>query len=168
MAQHTFDLVVLGGGSAGYAAAIRAIELGSTVVLIEKHKVGGTCLHIGCIPTKALLHAAEVADVARDASKFGIKAEFTGVDVPGVLAYRDEVVNSKWKGLQGLLKARKIVTVEGEGRLVSPTTVRVGDDEYVGKNVILATGSTPRSLPGLEIGGRVITSEQALQLDHVP
>ena len=168
MAQHTFDLVVLGGGSAGYAAAIRGVELGMSVVLIEKNKVGGTCLHVGCIPTKALLHAAEVADTARDAAKFGVNADFHGVDVPAVKAYRDEVVSSKYKGLQGLLKARKIVTVEGAGRLVSPTTVQVGDDEYVGTNVILATGSYPRSLPGLEIGGRVITSEQALELDHAP
>ena len=168
MAQHTFDLVVLGGGSAGYAAAIRGIELGMSVALIEKNKVGGTCLHVGCIPTKALLHAAEVADTARDAAKFGVNAEFTGVDVPAVKAYRDEVVSSKYKGLQGLLKARKIVTVEGDGRLVSPTTVQVGDDQYVGTNVVLATGSYPRSLPGLEIGGRVITSEQALELDHAP
>lgn len=168
MAQHTFDLVVLGGGSAGYAAAIRGVELGMSVVLIEKNKVGGTCLHVGCIPTKALLHAAEVADTARDAAKFGVNADFHGVDVPAVKAYRDEVVSSKHKGLQGLLKARKIVTVEGAGRLVSPTTVQVGDDEYVGTNVILATGSYPRSLPGLEIGGRVITSEQALELDHAP
>lgn len=168
MAEHNFDLVVLGGGSGGYAAALRAVQLGMNVVLIEKDKLGGTCLHRGCIPTKALLHAAEVADNARDAAKFGIEAEFKGVNLPIVNEYRDEVVTSKWKGLQGLIKARNITVVEGEGYLASPNTVTVGEERYVGKNVVLATGSYSRTLPGLEIQGRVITSEQALQLDYVP
>ncbi len=168
MAQQNYDLVILGGGSGGYAAALRASELGMTVGLIEKSKVGGTCLHVGCIPTKALLHAAEVADTAREAAKFGVSAQLNSIDVPAVKAYRDEVITSKFKGLQGLIKARGITTIAGEGRLVSPTTVRVGDDDIVGKNVILATGSYSRTLPGLEIGGRVITSEQALDLDTVP
>jgi len=139
-----------------------------TVGLIEKGKVGGTCLHVGCIPTKALLHSAEVADVTRESAKYGVTSTFTGVDIAGVTAYREEVVASKYKGLQGLIKARGITTIEGEGRLVGPNTVQVGDDTVVGKNVILATGSYSRSLPGLEIGGRVITSEQALQLDFIP
>ena len=168
MSEHTFDLVVLGGGSGGYAAALRASQLGLTVGLIEKDKVGGTCLHVGCIPTKALLHSAEVADVTRESAKYGITSTFGGVDIAAVTAYRQEVVTSKFKGLQGLLKARGVTTIAGEGRLVSPTTVHVGDDTVVGKNVILATGSYPRSLPGLEIGGRVITSEQAIDLDFVP
>ncbi len=168
MAEHSVDLVVLGGGSGGYAAALRAVELGSSVVLIEKDKVGGTCLHRGCIPTKALLHAAEVADVTRESAKYGVVSSFSGIDVPAVNAYKDEVITSKWKGLQGLLKARNITVVEGEGRLISANTVQVGDDLYVGKNVVLATGSYSRSLPGLDIGGRVITSDQALQLDYVP
>ncbi len=139
-----------------------------TVGLIEKGKVGGTCLHVGCIPTKALLHAAEVADVTRESAKYGVTSTFGGVDIAGVTAYRQEVVSSKYKGLQGLIKARGITTIEGEGKLVSPTTVQVGDETIIGKNVILATGSYSRSLPGLEIGGRVITSEQALELDFVP
>lgn len=168
MSEHEFDLVVLGGGSGGYAAAIRAVELGSSVALIEKDKVGGTCLHRGCIPTKALLHAAEVADLARDAEQFGIKASLDGVDIAGVTSYREGVVAKKYKGLQGLLKARGITVVEGEGKLTSADTVTVGGDTYKGKNVVLATGSYSRSLPGLEIGGRVITSEQALELDVVP
>ena len=168
MSEHTFDLVVLGGGSGGYAAAIRASQLGMTVGLIEKGKVGGTCLHVGCIPTKALLHAAEVADVTRESAKYGVTSTFGGVDIAGVTAYRQEVVASKFKGLQGLLKARGITTIAGEGRLVGPNTVQVGEDTVVGKNVILATGSYSRTLPGLEIGGRVITSEQALELDFVP
>ncbi|NYF10851.1 dihydrolipoamide dehydrogenase [Leifsonia sp. AK011] len=168
MAEHTFDLVILGGGSGGYAAALRATQLGLSVALVEKNKLGGTCLHVGCIPTKALLHAAEVADVSRESAKYGVTTTFGGVDIAGVTAYRQEVVASKYKGLQGLIKMRGITVVEGTGRLVSPTTVQVGDDTYTGKNVILATGSYSRSLPGLEIGGRVITSEQALELDFVP
>jgi dihydrolipoamide dehydrogenase len=168
VSEQNFDIVVLGGGSGGYAAALRASELGFTVGLIEKDKVGGTCLHRGCIPTKALLHAAEVADVSRDSAKYGINATFEGVDVAGVTTYREGIVAKKYKGLLGLVKARGITTIEGAGRLVSPTTVQVGEDMIVGKHVILATGSYSRSLPGLEIGGRVITSEQALELDFVP
>lgn len=168
MSEQNFDIVVLGGGSGGYAAALRASELGFTVGLIEKDKVGGTCLHRGCIPTKALLHAAEVADVSRDSAKYGINATFEGVDVAGVTTYREGIVAKKYKGLLGLVKARGITTIEGAGRLISPTSVQVGEDTIVGKHVILATGSYSRSLPGLEIGGRVITSEQALELDFVP
>ncbi|MFC9560924.1 MAG: dihydrolipoyl dehydrogenase [Agromyces sp.] len=168
MSEQNFDIVVLGGGSAGYAAAIRAVELGMTAVVIEKDKLGGTCLHRGCIPTKALLHSAEVAEVARESAKYGVKTSFEGVDIAGVSAYREGIVASKWKGLQGLLKARGIPVVAGEGRLVGANAVAVGDDRYVGKNVVLATGSYSRSLPGLEIGGRVITSEQALELDFIP
>lgn len=168
MADHNFDLVVLGGGSAGYSAAVRAVELGMSVVLVEKDKLGGTCLHRGCVPTKALLHSAEVADVARDAAEYGIIASVQGVDIAKVNAYRDEIVAKKFKGLQGLIKARGITVVEGEGRLTSPTTVTVNGDNFVGKNVVLATGSYSKSLPGLEIGGRVITSEEALKLDYVP
>ncbi|MCU1507975.1 MAG: lpdA [Glaciihabitans sp.] len=168
MSEQNFDLVVLGAGSGGYAAALRASELGMTVGLIEKSKVGGTCLHVGCIPTKALLHSAEVADYARESAKFGVTTTFGGIDIAGVTAYREGIVSSKYKGLQGLIKARGITTIEGEGKLTSPTTVQVGDITVTGKNVILATGSYSRSLPGLEISGRVITSEQALQLDFVP
>ncbi|TFD03762.1 MULTISPECIES: dihydrolipoyl dehydrogenase [unclassified Cryobacterium] len=168
MSEQNFDIVVLGGGSGGYAAALRAVQLGFTVGLIEKGKLGGTCLHVGCIPTKALLHSAEVADFSREAAKYGVKTAFEGIDIAAVTAFREGIVASKYKGLQGLIKARGITVIEGEGHLVSPTTVQVGEDMIVGKNVILATGSYSRSLPGLEIGGRVITSETALALDYVP
>jgi dihydrolipoamide dehydrogenase len=165
----TYDIVVLGGGSGGYACALRAAELGKRVALIERDKVGGTCLHRGCIPTKALLHAAEIADQARESEAFGVRARFEGVDMPGVHAYKDKVVTRLWKGLQGLVASRKIDTVPGDGRLVSPTQVRVGDAIYEGAHVVLATGSEPRSLPGLGIDGqRVITSDDALTLDRVP
>ncbi|WP_349427494.1 dihydrolipoyl dehydrogenase [Microbacterium sp. LWS13-1.2] len=168
MTDHSFDLVILGGGSGGYAAALRAAELGKTVALVEKDKVGGTCLHRGCIPTKALLHAAEVADTARDASAIGIRATFEGVDPAGVRAYREGIVAKKYKGLEGLVKARGITVVNGEGRLEAGPAVRVGDDLYLGTDVVLATGSYSRTLPGLEIGGRILTSEHALELDEIP
>jgi dihydrolipoamide dehydrogenase len=168
VSEQNFDLVILGGGSGGYAAALRASQLGMSVGLIEKNKLGGTCLHVGCIPTKALLHSAEVADVTRESAKYGVNASLEGIDISAVTSYREGIVASKYKGLQGLIKARGITVIEGSGRLTSPTTVQVGDDTITGKNVILATGSYSRSLPGLEIGGRVITSEQALELDFVP
>lgn len=168
MSEQNFDLVILGGGSGGYAAALRAVQLGLSVALVEKDKLGGTCLHRGCIPTKALLHAAEVADNSRESATFGVRSTFEGIDVPAVTKYRESIVASKYKGLQGLVKARGITVVEGEGRLASANTVEVGDQRLVGKKVVLATGSYSRSLPGLEIGGRVITSEQALELDFVP
>ena len=168
MTTHTFDIVVLGGGSGGYAAALRASELGKSVALIEKDKVGGTCLHRGCIPTKALLHAAEVAEHVRGAAHVGISATLEGIDPAGVRAYREGIVAKKYKGLEGLVKARGITTVAGMGRLNADRSVAVGDDVYVGTDVILATGSYSRTLPGLEIGGRILTSEQALALDVIP
>jgi dihydrolipoamide dehydrogenase len=163
------DLVILGGGSGGYAAAFRASELGMNVVLIEKDKVGGTCLHRGCIPTKALLHSGEIADLAREGEQFGVKTSLAGIDMDGVNAYKDGVVSKLYKGLQGLVKARKITYVEGEGRLASPTSVEVNGQIYEGKHILLATGSYPRTLPGIEIDGtKVITSDHALNLDRVP
>jgi dihydrolipoamide dehydrogenase len=168
VAEQNFDIVVLGGGSGGYATALRAAELGMSVAMIEKDKVGGTCLHRGCIPTKALLHAAEVADAAKDSSHFGIQATFDGVDISAVTAYREGIVAKKYKGLQSLVKARGVTTIAGEGRFAGGTSVTVGGDTITGKSLVLATGSYSRSLPGLELGGRVITSEQALTLDFVP
>ena len=168
MPEQNFDIVILGAGSGGYAAALRASQLGLSVALVEKGKVGGTCLHVGCIPTKALLHSAEVADATRESSKYGVTSTFEGIDIAAVNAYREGIVTSKYRGLQGLIKARGITMIEGEGRLTAANTVTVGEDTLVGKNVILATGSYSRSLPGLGIGGRVITSEQAIELDFLP
>ncbi|HEX5018204.1 MAG TPA: dihydrolipoyl dehydrogenase [Actinomycetes bacterium] len=163
------DIVILGGGSGGYACALRASQLGLDVVLIEQGKLGGTCLHRGCIPTKALLHSAEIADNARDGEQFGVRSTFDGIDMGGVNKYKDGVVSRLYKGLTGLLKARAITYVEGAGRLVRPDTVAVGDNTYRGRHVVLATGSVPRSLPGLDIdGSRVISSDHALTLDYVP
>jgi len=164
-----FDLVVLGGGSGGYAAALRGAQLGLSVALIEADKLGGTCLHRGCIPTKALLHAGEIADGARDASHFGVNATFNSIDMTGVNAYKDGVVSKLHKGLQGLVKSRNITFIEGHGKLVSKDTIEVNGARYTGKNILLATGSYARTLPGLDIDGKkVITSDQAMKMEYVP
>ncbi|WP_181768817.1 dihydrolipoyl dehydrogenase [Streptomyces albidus (ex Kaewkla and Franco 2022)] len=168
-ASTVFDLVILGGGSGGYAAALRGAQLGLDVALIEKDKLGGTCLHRGCIPTKALLHAGELADQAREGEKYGVKSTFEGIDMAGVHKYKDGVVSGLYKGLQGLVASRKITYVEGEGRLSSPTSVDVNGQRYEGRHILLATGSVPKSLPGLEIdGNRIISSDHGLHLDRVP
>jgi dihydrolipoamide dehydrogenase len=169
-----FDIVVLGAGSGGYACALRAAELGRSVALIERDEsLGGTCLNRGCIPTKALLHAAEVADQSREAARFGVKTTFEGIDVAGVNAYKDKVVSTTVKGLTGLIKSRGIEVVHGTGRLAGPTTVEVatadGTRTIEAGHIVLGTGSAPKSLPGLEIDGeRVISSDHALRLEHVP
>ncbi|MDP4755593.1 MAG: dihydrolipoyl dehydrogenase [Aquiluna sp.] len=168
MADSNFDLVILGSGSGGYAAALRAAQLGLSVALIERDKLGGTCLHRGCIPTKALLHSAEVADTTKEAASYGIQATFQGIDMPAVNKYRDSIVDKLYKGLTGLVSMQKSITfVEGEGRMTGPKTVTVGSESYTGKNLILATGSNTKTL-GIEIGGRVITSDQALLMDWIP
>jgi dihydrolipoamide dehydrogenase len=168
VADHSFDVVILGGGSGGYAAALRSAQLGKSVALVEKDKLGGTCLHRGCIPTKALLHSAEIADNTREAENFGVNASFHSIDMPKVNSYRDGIIDKLFKGLTGLVNSKNITVVAGEGRLTGPKTVTVNGDNYTGTNVILATGSYSKSLPGLEIGGRVITSDHALKLEFVP
>ncbi len=163
------DLVILGGGSGGYAAALRASELGLSVIMVEQDKVGGTCLHRGCIPTKALLHSAETVDVIKESAQFGVNASFESVDIAAVNAYKAKVVEGLYKGLTGLVKSRKVETVRGHGRLVSPTAVEVDGRRIEAHHVLLATGSVPRSLPGLELDGeRVITSDDALAMERIP
>ena len=164
-----FDVVILGGGSGGYACALRSSQLGLTVALIEENKLGGTCLHRGCIPTKALLHAGEVADSSRHSADFGVNTQFIGIDMLAVNAYKDGVVSKLHKGLQGLVKSRNVTYIEGHGRLVSKNEVEVNGVKYTGKNIVLATGSYPKTLPGLDIDGtQIITSEQAIAMDRVP
>ena len=164
-----FDLVILGGGSGGYAAALRGSQLGLSVALIEADKVGGTCLHRGCIPTKALLHAAEIADGAREGSHFGVKSTFDGIDMAGVNSYKDGVIGKLYKGLSGLVKSRGVTFIEGHGKLVAKDTVEVNGVRYTGKNVILATGSYAKTLPGLEIDGeKIITSDHGTKMNYVP
>ena len=168
----SFDLIVLGAGSGGYACALRAAQLGFSVALVEKDKVGGTCLHRGCIPTKAMLHAAEVADSVRNGSQFGVHAAIDKVDLAGVVSYADSVVGRIYRGVSGLISARQITVVQGAGQLTKSDgrpIVTVGDQTYQATNLVLATGSFPRSLPGLEIDGtKILTSEQALRLDRLP
>jgi dihydrolipoamide dehydrogenase len=168
--ERTADLIILGGGSGGYACALRAAELNLSVIMIERDKVGGTCLHHGCIPTKALLHAADVADAARDGEKIGVRSTLEGIDMSGVNSYKDGVIERLFKGLTGLVKSRNIAVVQGSGKVTSPTTVEVDGATYTAsKALVLATGSYARSLPGLDIDGeKIITSEHALALDHVP
>ncbi len=168
MADSNFDLVILGSGSGGYAAALRAAQLGLSVALIERDKLGGTCLHRGCIPTKALLHSAEVADTTKEAANYGIQATFQGIDMPAVNKYRESIVDKLYKGLTGLVGMQKSITfIEGEGRMTGPKSVTVGSETYTGKNLVLATGSITKTL-GIEIGGRVITSDQAILMDWIP
>ncbi|MGC5289300.1 dihydrolipoyl dehydrogenase [Micromonospora sp. DT231] len=168
--EATFDIVILGAGSGGYATALRAVQLGLTVALVEKGKLGGTCLHNGCIPTKALLHAAEIADQARESEQFGVKAELIGIDMAGVNSYKDGVISRLYKGLQGMLKSNKAITIiEGHGKLVGKNVVEVDGKRYTGRNIVLASGSYAKSLPGLDVDGeRIITSDHALTMDRVP
>lgn len=167
------DVLILGAGSGGYACALRAAHLGLSVALVEQGKLGGTCLHVGCIPTKALLHAAEVADSTREAETFGVLAKYDGIDAAAVRNYADGVVNRLFKGLTGLIKSRGIRVVEGRGTLTGPKQVTVegadGTTVLTGRNVVLATGSEPRLLPDIEPDGtHVLTSDDALRLDRVP
>ena len=162
-----FDVLVLGGGSAGYAAALRAVQYGMTVGLVEKAKLGGTCLHWGCIPTKAYLHAAELADDARNSEKYGVKTTFEEVDMAAVKSYKDGIVAGKFKGLTGLMKMKKVQVIEGEGKLVSQNEIEVDGTRYSGKNIVLASGSQSKTF-GLPIGGKIMTSTEALELDYTP
>jgi dihydrolipoamide dehydrogenase len=161
-------MVVLGAGSGGYAAALRGAQLGLQVALIETDKVGGTCLHRGCIPAKALLHSAEIADQVRQAGRFGIDATLGAISLTDVNAFKQSVVDRLYKGLQGLISGRGVNLVSGLGRVVSAHQVQVGSNLVEGRELVLATGSYARSLPGLAVQGRVLTSDQALRLDAVP
>ncbi len=167
-----FDIVIIGGGSGGYSAAIRASQLGKTVALIEKDKLGGTCLHRGCVPTKALLHVGEMAEAPAESKSLGLDMTLNSIDVQKMLGFKDRIVGRLYKGLQGLIKAGTVEYVEGFGRLTGPNTVEVtsegGTRTLTGENIVLASGSVSKTLPGLEIGGRIIDSEMALQLPEVP
>ncbi|AWE42542.1 dihydrolipoyl dehydrogenase [Actinobaculum sp. 313] len=162
-----YDVIVLGAGSGGYATALRVGQLGLKVGLIEADKVGGTCLHRGCIPTKALLHAAEVADEMREGPSIGVRGAFEGIDMQALNVYKEGVVQKMYKGLTGLVSSRGVDTIAGWGRLVDKHTVEVNGTHYRGKNIVLASGSYSKTL-GLDITGRVITSDQALSMNEVP
>lgn len=167
MAQE-FDIVILGGGSGGYACALRASQLGLSVALIERDKLGGTCLHRGCVPTKALLHAAELADGARNGHKFGVEATLAGINMAGVNTFKDRVISRLFKGLQGLVTSAGVTIINAEGHLTGPRTVTADGADYTGKHIVLATGSYARTLFGVELGARIVTSDQALSMTQVP
>lgn len=164
------DLGILGGGNGGYAAALRGAQLGLSVAVVEADKVGGTCLHLGCIPTKALLHSAEVADEIRSAGDFGILAPEPQVDWGKVLSYKDSVVAKHFKGLQGLMRSRKINVIQGKGTLSSPKTIDVeGSEPVEARNIVLATGSYPRQLPLVQTDGQIfVSSDDCLSAGDVP
>lgn len=171
--EDTFDVVILGAGTGGYSAALRAAQLGKRVALIERAKVGGTCLHWGCIPTKALLQSAEVAETAQDAAAFGIDATFNGVEVAAVNKHKDGVVDKMWKGLQSALKSRGVETIHGDGAFTSSNTLTVttseGERHVSAPNIVIATGSTPRELPFAPFDGTlVLSSDHALHLEKLP
>ncbi|MEH7124451.1 dihydrolipoyl dehydrogenase [Bacillus sp. JJ1503] len=176
-----YDLVILGGGTGGYVAAIRASQLGLKTALVEKGKLGGTCLHKGCIPSKALLRSAEVYATTKRSEEFGISASNIEVNFSKVQERKNKIVDQLHKGVQHLMKQGKIDIYEGTGRILGPSifspmpgTISVemnnGDENamLIPKNVIVATGSRPRTLPGLEIGGNVMTSDEALMMEEIP
>ena len=126
MSDDNFDVAIIGGGSAGYACALRAAQLGKNVLLVEHDQLGGTCLHNGCVPTKALLHAAEVADTVREADQFGVTASLGHIDMAGVQKYKDAITSRLFKGLTGLVASRGITVVQGDGRLVDDYRAGLG------------------------------------------
>jgi dihydrolipoamide dehydrogenase len=170
----SFDLVILGGGNGGYSCAFRAVGLGMSVAMVEKDKVGGTCLHRGCIPTKALLHAADLVDEIKDAGEFGILVQEPQVDWGKVLNFKDSVVGRMYKGLSGLVARKKIELVEGEGRLVDARTIAVKTKDgertlKAHKGIVVAPGAYARDLPFIKSDGdRVHNSTHGLTAQDIP
>jgi dihydrolipoamide dehydrogenase len=168
MAARTFDCVVIGAGPGGYVAAIRAAQLGMTTAVVERESVGGRCLNVACIPAKAVLRAADVLTEVREAGEFGIRVAEASVDFAAVMERRGKVVATLTGGVAGLFKKNKIELVTGAGVLTEAGTVRVGEDELSAKTIILATGSVPRSVPGIEFGGRIVGTEEAWAFAALP
>ena len=165
-----FDVVVVGGGPGGYAAALYGANAGLNIAVVEKEKVGGTCLHRGCIPAKEFLETASVFRTVAGAKEFGVQADQPGIDFSASQARKQKVVDGLWKGLQGLMKSRKITTIKGTGSLTRGRLVRIDDGtELQGEHVILASGSVPRTLPGFDVDGRIVmTSDEVLDLEALP
>ena len=170
MPDFDFDVAILGGGMGGYPAAIRASQLGLKVALVEADKLGGTCLHIGCIPTKALLESSELYHrVATRGVEFGLKAEVVGYDYQRIAQRRDAVVGQLYKGVQYLMKKNKIEVIQGRGRLRDRNSIEVNGKQVKAPNLILATGSSVKTLPGLELDGQfIISSDNAVLAKDVP
>ena len=168
-----YDVVILGAGPGGYVAALRAAQLGATVCLVEKDVVGGTCLNRGCIPSKALIHSAELWKRAREGAAFGVTATGWGFDWAAAQTRKGQIVSTQVKGVTMLLGTAKVAVKAGTGSLLDSRTVKIsadGSEETVtAKAIIIASGSEPRGLPGVEIDGeRVLTSTEALQLPALP
>ena len=170
MPDFDFDVAILGGGMGGYPAAIRASQLGLKVALVESGKLGGTCLHVGCIPTKALLESSELYHrVATRGVEFGLKAEVVGFDYPKIAERRDAVVGQLYKGVQYLMKKNKVEVVQARGRLRDRNSIEADGRLVRAKNLIVATGSVVKTLPGLELDGeRIISSDNAVVAKDVP
>jgi dihydrolipoamide dehydrogenase len=168
MAARTFDCVVIGAGPGGYVAAIRAAQLGMSTAVVERGAVGGRCLNVACIPAKAVLRAADILSEVREAGDFGIVVAEPSVDFGAVMARREKVVSTLTGGVSGLFKKNKIELITGEASLTAAGTVSVGDDELSAKAIVLATGSVPRAVPGIEFGERVVGTEEAWAFTQLP
>jgi dihydrolipoamide dehydrogenase len=170
MQSSEFDVAVLGGGFGGYTAAVRASQLGKKAAVIEADKLGGTCLHLGCIPTKALLETSGLYHKVHDRGpEFGIVAPESGFDYERLASRRDGIVNQLWKGVQGLMRKNQIEVFEGRGTLEGDGRLRVGDTEIHASAIIVATGAEPKSLPGIEFDGeRIINSDHATLARSLP
>ena len=168
MAARTFDCVVIGAGPGGYVAAIRAAQLGMSTAVVERGSVGGRCLNVACIPAKAVLRAADILTEVREAGEFGIQVAEPAVDFAAVMARRDKVVSTLTGGVSGLFKKNKIELITGEATITQAGTVSVGEDELSAKTIIIATGSVPRAVPGIEFGGRVVGTEEAWAFTDLP
>jgi dihydrolipoyl dehydrogenase len=168
MAESAYDCIVIGSGPGGYVAAIRSAQLGKRTAVVERDRLGGRCLNYACIPAKAVLRSADLLTEMREAGDFGIKASSIEVDYAAVQARREKVVSTLTSGVGGLFKKRSIDVLEGDGTLQGDGSVRVGNDSYGAQAVILATGSVPLAIPGVEFGGRVIGTEEAWALEEVP
>jgi len=168
MAESTYDCIVIGSGPGGYVAAIRAAQLGKRTAVVERDKLGGRCLNYACIPAKAVLRSADLLSEIREADEYGLKVSDVSVDFAGVQARREKVVTTLTSGVGSLFKKNKIETITGDASLNAAGQVVVGEETYEAATVILATGSTPRSIPGVEFGGRVIGTEEAWALPELP
>jgi dihydrolipoamide dehydrogenase len=168
MPETSYDCIVIGSGPGGYVAAIRAAQLGKKTAVVEKDKVGGRCLNYACIPAKAVLRSADLLSEIREAEEYGLKVASVEVDYAGVQARREKVVSTLTGGVSGLFKKNKIDLIEGDAVLSAEGDVRIGDQTIGAETVILATGSVPRAIPGVEFGGRVIGTEQAWALSELP